>query len=101
MPDKPRPFAARQTRPEVIQYRLIEGPHKELVLDAPPDARAFPAPVVYDPVACRERRVPGSAAYVLILHDAEEFWRLDRSGWLHSPAHRGPVGVVTDNRRTS
>lgn len=101
MTDKPRPFAARTTYAHIVQYRLTEGPHKGLVLNAPPDARAFPAPLEFDAAAGRARRRPGSAAYLPVIHDREAHDRLDKSGALTGTAHTGQRRRTVDNRGTS
>ena len=102
MPDltpTPCPRTGRPTWPHFVQYRILEGPQENLVLDLPPDPRIFPAPVAYDPATGRTSRRTGGAAYVMVIHDLAAYDALARTGRLYGP-HAG-AAAMEDERETS
>lgn len=95
------PRTGRHTWPEIIQYRITEGPQKNTILDWPPGYRIFPAPVATDPATGRTGRRVGSAAFELIIHDKDAYEELARTGALYRREHTGATGEMEDNRKTS
>ena len=83
------PRTGRWTWPHIVQYRITEGPQKDMVLDWPPDRKTFPAPLEPDPVTGIMGRRVGSAAFKLLIHDRDAYEALHASGALYRPEHTG------------
>lgn len=87
--------------PDVLQYRLVEGPEAGALVDVPPTFATHPHP---DPVALARALGHGmpmirpSCDYVEVIHDRAAYDELAARGFWNAPWHTGPCGVVADSR---
>ena len=95
------PVTGRIGWPDVVQYRIVDGPHAGTVLNYPPLASQYPAPRRIDPHTGRDTTPPGTAAFRILIRDHDAYEDLARTGLLYSDEHNGRRGAVDDNRRTA